>query len=153
MLDEFGKGGVTLGRPPSPHSLFSSRPLRLALSGDVPLSHDVISVSDLTLLPRDLAEQSLSTRDILLPLAEAERAIEHLRKSGHRLESWEGWVKFADGTRTKSLRHPGSFVLPMDGARAAVVTLESIRKAQETWSRAPEYPGATLYFGLVVAPA
>lgn len=111
------------------------------------------SVTHLSLIPQDLAERSLSQREIVLSLADAERAIEHLRKSGHRLESWEGWVKFTDGTRTRSLRHPGSFVLPADGARAATVTLENIRKAQETWSRAPEYPGAELYFCLMVAPA
>lgn len=110
-------------------------------------------MSDLSLLPSDLAEHSLSNREIVLTLPDAERAIEHLQKSGNRLESWEGWVKFADGSRTRSLRHPGSFVLPVDGARAAAVTLENIRKAQETWNRAPEYPGATLYFCLMVAPA
>jgi len=110
-------------------------------------------VSDITLLPADIAQRSLSAREIVLSLPDAERAIEHLGKSGRRLEAWEGWVKFADGSRTHSLRHPGSFVLPTDGARAAAVTLESIRKAQEVWDRAPEYPGAALYFCLTVAPA
>lgn len=110
-------------------------------------------MNDLSLLPSDLAEHSISTREIVLPLPDVERAIEHLRNSGRRLESWEGWVKFADGTRTRSLRHPGSFVLPIDGARAAAVAVEHIRKAQETWDRSPEYPGAALYFCLTVAPA
>ena len=110
-------------------------------------------MSDLSLLPSALADKSISAREIVLSLPDAERAIEHLRKSGHRLESWEGWVKFADGSRTRSLRHPGSFVLPPDGARAAAVALEHIRKAQETWDRTPEYPGAALYFCLTVAPA
>jgi hypothetical protein len=105
------------------------------------------------LIPSDLAEHSLSTREIILPLPDAERAIEHLGKNGRRLESWEGWVKFPDGSRTHSLRHPGSFVLPTDGGRAAAVTLENIRKAQSVWERAPEYPGALLYFRLTVAPA
>lgn len=110
-------------------------------------------MTDLSLLPSDLADRSISSREIVLPMPEVERAIEHLRKSGHRLESWEGWVKFADGTRTHSLRHPGSFVLPTDGARAATVALENIRKAQETWDRSPEYPGALLYFCLKIATA
>jgi len=110
-------------------------------------------VSDLELLPNDLAQRSLSTRDIVLTLADAERAIELLGKSGRRLEAWEGWVRFPDGTRTRSLRHPGSFVLPTDGTRAAAVTLDSIRKAQSVWDRAPEYPGASLYYSLTVAPA
>lgn len=110
-------------------------------------------MSDLSLLPPDVASRSLSAREIVLALEDAERAIEHLRKAGRRLEGWEGWVKFADGSRTHSLRHPGSFVLPTDGARAAAVTLENIRKAQATWDRSPEYPGAALYFCLTVAPA
>jgi hypothetical protein len=107
----------------------------------------------IALLPPDLAARSLSNSEIVLSLPDAERAIEHLGKTGRRLEAWEGWVKFADGTRTHSLRHPGSFVLPADGARAAAVTLENIRKAQAIWDRAPEYPGASLYFYLTVAPA
>src|SRR5438309_6038000 len=107
----------------------------------------------IALLPSDLASRSLSSREIVLSLPDAERAIEHLGKTGRRLEAWEGWVKFPDGTRTHSLRHPGSFVLPTDGERAAAVTLENIRKAQATWDRAPEYPGASLYFYLTVAPA
>ena len=110
-------------------------------------------MSDLELLPDDLAQRSLSTRDIVLTLADAERAIELLGKSGRRLEAWEGWVRFPDGTRTRSLRHPGSFVLPTDGTRAAVVTVDSIRKAQSVWDRSPEYPGASLYYCLTVAPA
>ncbi|HEY2375917.1 MAG TPA: hypothetical protein VGH98_08060 [Gemmatimonadaceae bacterium] len=111
------------------------------------------SVSAISLLPADLANRSLSEREIVLTLADAERAIEHLNKTGQRLEAWEGWVRFTDGTRTHSLRHPGSFVLPNDAARAAEVTLESIRKAQSVWDRAPEYPGAALYFCLTVASA
>jgi hypothetical protein len=43
--------------------------------------------------------------------------------------------------------------LPTDGARAATVALENIRKAQETWDRSPEYPGALLYFCLKIATA
>jgi hypothetical protein len=110
-------------------------------------------VSDTSLLPADLASRSLSGREIVLSLPDAERAIEHLNKTGRRLEAWEGWVRFTDGSRTHSLRHPGSFVLPSDPERAAAVTLESIRKAQSVWERAPEYPGASLYFCLTVAPA
>jgi hypothetical protein len=110
-------------------------------------------MSDLSLLPQDLATRSLSTREIVLLASDAERAIDHLTKSGRRLEAWEGWVRFSDGGRTKSLRHPGSFVLPTDAARAASAALESIRKTQQTWDRDPEYPGATLYYCLTVAPA
>ena len=110
-------------------------------------------MSDHSYLPSDLAARSLSAREIVLTLADAERAIEHFGETGQRLEGWEGWVKFADGSRTHSLRHPGSFVLPIDATRAAAVTLESIRKAQAAWDRSPEYPGAALYFCLTVTSA
>ena len=105
----------------------------------------------LSLLPSDIAEKSLSKKEIVLPFAEAERAVEHLVKAGQRLESWEGWVQFNDGGRTKSLRHPGAFVLPPDPARAGEVTREGMRKAQEIWDRAPEYPGAHLFFCIMVS--
>jgi hypothetical protein len=104
----------------------------------------------LSLLPSDIAEKSLSKKEIVLPITEAERAVEHLVSSGRKLESWEGWVQFSDGGRTKSLRHPGAFVLPADPARAGEVTLLGMRKAQEIWNRAPEYPGAKLFFCIMV---
>ncbi|HKO15205.1 MAG TPA: hypothetical protein VJU87_03145 [Gemmatimonadaceae bacterium] len=107
-----------------------------------------MNVSDLESLPPELAARSISKLQIVLPLDEAARAVEHLTAAGRRLEAWEGWVQFADGGRTKSLRHPGSFVLPSDAARAARVGTESMRQAQAVWDRAPEYPGATLYFSL-----
>jgi hypothetical protein len=106
--------------------------------------------SGLSLLPNDIAEKSLSKKEIVLPISEAERAVEHLVSSGQQLESWEGWVQFSDGGRTKSLRHPGAFVLPRDRERAGKVTLEGMRKAQEVWNRAPEYPGARLFFCIMV---
>lgn len=123
-----------------------------ALAGRFPPSL-LSSVSDIGLLPPELAAHSLSTRDIVLSLADAERAIAHLSATGQRVETWEGWVRFPDGTRTQSLRHPGAFVLPADGARAAAATVDGMRKAQAAWERAPEYPGATLFFHLTVAPA
>ena len=61
-------------------------------------------MSDTALLPPDLAQRSLSAREIVLALPDAERAIDHLGKSGRRLEAWAGWVKFPDGSRTTSLR-------------------------------------------------
>lgn len=107
-------------------------------------------VSNISLLPPELAAHSLSARDIVLTLADAERAIEHLTATGQRIEAWEGWVRFPDGTRTQSLRHAGSFVLPADATRAASATVEGMRKAQTAWDRNPEYPGAVLYFRLSV---
>lgn len=53
-----------------------------------------------------------------------------------------------DGGRAKSLAHGGSFALSRDPARAAETASAAIRKAHAFWERNPEYPGATLCFGL-----
>jgi hypothetical protein len=107
--------------------------------------------SDLDLLPPDLAAASRSRREIVLPLADAERAVEHLAKLGRRIEAWEGWLELPGGGRTRSLAQPGSFALPMDVRRAADAAREGMRRAHEAWARRPEYPDATLYFGLTLA--
>ena len=102
----------------------------------------------LATLPPDIAQQSLSRSAIILPLDAALRAVELLARQGHQLENWEGWVKMRDGARTKSLAHPGSFALPRDAVRAAEAAAAGMRRADATWQRSPEYPGAQLYYGL-----
>jgi len=109
--------------------------------------------SDLSLLPAELAARSRSTREIALEGDDALRAVEHVVAAGRRLETWEGWVWLPDGGRTRSLAHPGPFALPMDPARAAAIAREGIAASVAAWARSPEYPGATLTFALVVAPA
>jgi hypothetical protein len=109
--------------------------------------------SDLNLIPLELAQQSISRREIVLPLAAALRAVDHLEESGRRIEAWEGWVRLPDGSRAHSLRHPGSFALPYDCAEAARTVRRAITEAQGAWDRVPEYPGAALYFCLTLASA
>ena len=104
--------------------------------------------ADVAALPEELARQSISTAAIILPHEAAITAIAHLAKQGHRLERWEGWVKFRDGSRAKSLTYGGSFALSRDPARAADAATVGITRAQTAWNRSPEYPDATLYFGL-----
>ena len=102
-------------------------------------------------LPRALAEQSLSPRDIILPYDAALAAIDQLTATGRRIENWEGWVKLRDGARAKSLSFGGSFALPSEPPRAADTAKAGITRAHERWQRDPEYPGAELYFGLTFA--
>lgn len=99
-------------------------------------------------LPPELASQSISQTAIILPFDAALAAIAHMAQNGRRLETWEGWVKLRDGARTRSLQHSGSFALPRDAAHGAETASAAIRRAVEHWGRNPEYPGATLYFGL-----
>lgn len=104
--------------------------------------------ADLAALPPELAKQSISQLTIMLPLEMAIEAIDHMQARGRRLENWEGWVRLRDGNRTKSLNHSGSFALSRDAARAREAATAAMRKAQAAWDRSPEYPNATLYFGL-----
>ena len=81
---------------------------------------------------------------------DAQTALDHLGRAGLRIESWEGWVRLADGTRTKSLMHQGSFALPLDAGASIAAAREMISEAQRRWDRAPEYPAAELYFKLTI---
>lgn len=104
--------------------------------------------ADLSALPPELAKQSISQATVILPRDAALAAIAHLTQHGRRLESWEGWIKFRDGTRAKSLGFGGSFALSRDPARAAEIATAGIRRAQGEWDRNPEYSDATLYYSL-----
>jgi hypothetical protein len=108
---------------------------------------------DLAALPPELARQSLSNGAIILPFEAAQQALDHLTRQGRRVECWEGWVKLHEGGRTRSLAHGGSFALPKDAARAAETAVAGMRRAQDTWQRHPEYPGASLYFELTFGAA
>ena len=108
---------------------------------------------ELAALPPDIARQSISDTQVILPFDAALAAIEHLTRSGRKLENWEGWVRMRDGNRAKSLSHGGSFALSRDPARAAETATAAMRRAREHWLRNPEYPDAELYFGLTFGAA
>lgn len=109
-----------------------------------------MSSSNLAVLPDELAARSLSKQDVVMRHDDAVTALDHLGRAGLRVESWEGWVRLADGTRTKSLMHQGSFALPLDASASIDVAREMISQAQRRWDRTPEYPGAELYFKLTI---
>jgi hypothetical protein len=109
-----------------------------------------MSSSHLAVLPDELAARSLSKHDVVMRHDDALEALDHLERAGLRVESWEGWVRLADGTRTKSLMHQGSFALPLDAAASVSVARDMIANAQRRWDRAPEYGGGELYFKLTI---
>ena len=106
--------------------------------------------SNLAVLPDELAARSLSRQDVMMRHDDALSALDHLGRAGLRVESWEGWVRLADGTRTKSLMHQGSFALPLDAGASIAAVRDMISQAQRRWDRAPEYPGAELYYKLTI---
>lgn len=107
-----------------------------------------VTNADLAALPPELAKQSISQGMVMLPRDAALAAIAYLSEHGRLIENWEGWMRLSDGSRTKSLNHPGSFALSRDPQRAAQAAVAAMQKAQAEWDRRPEYHGATLYFGL-----
>lgn len=117
-------------------------------SGDHPET-----AADLVALPPELAGQSMSQVVIILPFDAALQAIAHRTQNGRLLESWEGWVKMRDGSRARSLSQSGSFALSRDPARAAEAAIAAIKRAEASWKRNPEYPGAQLCFGLTFGAA
>jgi hypothetical protein len=109
-----------------------------------------MSSSHLAVLPDELAARSLSKQDVVMRYDDALAALDHLDRAGLRIESWEGWVRLADGTRTKSLMHQGTFALPLDGSASVATARDMIAQSQRRWDRAPEYAGGELYFKLTV---
>ena len=109
-----------------------------------------MSSSNLAVLPDELAARSLSKQDVVMRHDDALSALDHLGRAGLRIESWEGWVRLADGTRTKSLMHQGSFALPLDASASITTARSMISEAQRRWDRSPEYPAGELYFKLTI---
>src|SRR5688500_19949899 len=107
-----------------------------------------MSSSNLAVLPDELAARSLSKQDVVMRHDDALAALDHLGRAGLRIESWEGWVRLADGTRTKSLMHQGSFALPLAASGSITTARERISQAQQRWDGSPEYPAAALHFRL-----
>jgi len=109
--------------------------------------------ADLAALPQNIAAQSITSTRIILPKDAAFEAIAYFASQDRPLENWEGWMRLADGSRVKSLTHPGSFAMSRDAKRAAAAARAGIEAAQRRWDRDPEYPNAALFFALTFAAA
>ena len=89
----------------------------------------------------------------MLGYEDAVSAVDHIARTGRRIEAWEGWVQMPEGARTHSLAYPGSFALPMQAGPAAEAARRTMAEAHAAWEHSPEYPNASLFFSLVVASA
>ena len=120
-----------------------------------------MTVNDVALLPSRLARASLSDTEIVLPHPEVLDAIDSLASKGHAVFCWEGWLRYADGSRGHSARHQGIREISLSEGedfadfirRAATAVLSTISKAQEEWNRNREVAGAMLCFCLSVEQA
>lgn len=109
-------------------------------------------MSSLRHLPQDLASLSLSKDEIVLPLAEAIRAIDVLTANGISILGWEGWLKYSDGRVGHGNAPQGTASL--DGcplARAATLCKETISQSAGEWEAENNGSENALYFSITVA--
>jgi hypothetical protein len=102
----------------------------------------------LSVLPAELTVKSISTREVVLPLVDALRAIEILETAGFHILGWEGWVKSTDGRvgHGSAGRYSSISLENLPPGEAANLTRQGIAEDAESWKA--ENVGATdaLYF-------
>lgn len=103
-------------------------------------------------IPRDLALQSASPNEIVLPYDEAVLAVDALVAAKRRILGWEGWILTADGrVGHEDAPHGTEDLSHLIGSDAAEVCRRSMREASEAWTGSSTYPGAKLLFCITVA--
>ncbi|MDH2434607.1 hypothetical protein QCD60_18855 [Pokkaliibacter sp. MBI-7] len=91
-------------------------------------------MSDLNLLPKHLADKSISEQEIVLPIAEAIEAIDILESQGYLVLGWEGWVKSKSGIIGHQNAPQGTISLEgLSVASAAQFCRESIKTEVTQW--------------------
>ena len=107
---------------------------------------------DLDALPRELALQSASPNEIVLPFEAAIEAIDRLDAAHYRLLGWEGWIRTAEGHVGHGDAPPGTGDLTTFSPReASRISQDTIREANTRWSGSRMHPGAELLFCITVA--
>lgn len=107
----------------------------------------------LELLPLDLALQSASPNEIVLPSAQAVHAVHTLSAAGHRLLGWEGWVRDEAGRVGHESVNGTVDLASCTVQDAARICCESIQTATEEWNGRADRGGRELLFCLTVAAA
>jgi hypothetical protein len=108
-------------------------------------------MEQLRFLPTTLREQSISTREIVLPLEAALEALEILEHQDVQIVGWEGWVKCADGRVGHGSAPHGTLNLShMSVSDAAEFCRSTMRRDAIQW--ASDNPGTTdeLHFCITV---
>jgi hypothetical protein len=122
--------------------MVKSAPLNLALP------------EELELLPRELALQSASASEIVLPYAQALEALEVIARAGRRVVGWEGWIRTPDGAVGHGDTAMGLDSLStLDGQQAIARCRQTIGEAYSAWNKSAAHPGTDLLFNITVASA
>jgi hypothetical protein len=91
-------------------------------------------MSDLNLLPKHLADKSISEQEIVLPIDEAIEAIDILESQGYHVLGWEGWIKAKSGVIGHQNAPQGSISLEnLSVASAAQFCRETINTEAAQW--------------------
>jgi len=91
-------------------------------------------MADLNLLPKYLADKSISEQEIVLPIAEAIEAIDILESLGYQVLGWEGWVKSKNGVIGHQNAPQGTISLEgLSVASAAQFCRETIKTEAAQW--------------------
>lgn len=99
-------------------------------------------------LPKELSSKSLSTREVVLPLKDALRAIEILDAAGFHILGWEGWVKTVDGRVGHGNAGQYATTLPdgITSTEAVTATKNGIVEDALNWSSENVATTDTIYF-------
>ena len=113
-------------------------------------------MDDIDLLPESLRHQSLSSREIVLPLEEALQVIDLLSAAEWALFGWEGWVRYPDGTYGHAPDGMGTMSIERTERedwetyvqRSANFCRETMKLEQKLWDSNAKHPLIQLYFCL-----
>ena len=95
----------------------------------------------------DLQAKSASVNELVLPLAEANMALEILLRSGTTLLGWEGWIRYPDGRLGHSAHHQGTKDLSdMPLLEAYRFARDSMQQSHSEHECNPEVPDSELLF-------
>lgn len=104
-------------------------------------------------LPRGLASQSASDREVVLPYAQAVQAVRILTDAGWRMLGWEGWLLGPDGQRGHGDAPQGTVDFPeLSDGQARDFFLDTMAEAAAEWTGSSVFPGYELRFCLSFAP-
>jgi hypothetical protein len=108
-------------------------------------------MSQLELLPKRLREASISSCEIVLPMAEALEAIDLLESQGLQILGWEGWVRDSQGRVGHGSAPQGTGSLQdLSAQEAAQLCRATIPAGAAQWVQ--DNPGSTdaLHFCITV---
>jgi len=106
--------------------------------------------SYLSLLPGDLAERSISDREIVLSLEYAIEAINILESKNYLVLGWEGWVK-TGGRKGHGNAPQGTGSLEsLTVKEAADFCRQTIVEVSEAWKKESAGSNSELYFCITV---